>query len=455
MTKKSFNPEWLESHRVDLAPVERGDIIGLTHVMAELESLVGRLADAEGAALLGAELPKGVLFHGPAGTGKTLVARHLAGTIGPGVPMYEVSSDELSPDRFRGALRYLAEKHPRSILYADEIDQWALDRSMVAFHSPETRLLLTAALAALDGLRPTEGPMVIASSNRSPRHLDQALVRPGRIGIHVRFDLPSEDEREALFSRFLAGRPLAGAPDLRRLARLTRGATPAAIRGMIDDAAGLALAAGRRAIGELELVEAIRRDGEISPEEIGTDPVRRHSVAVHESGHVAVCVRLRGPEWVYSVAISPQGGGETHHGVEGEAAIRTDDEIRDGFVVAFAGLAAERAILGEPTLSSSGDIDRATAKAFERLGAGVEPAFPPISFGELDSNASEALKAQAGFVLARMLDEARSEAVRLVADAIPAIERFAVALEAAGELTGPDLAAAIAAAGFPGPEDER
>ena len=452
MTKKGFSGEWLERHRVDLAPVRRTDIIGLTHVMSELESLVGRLADTEGAALLGAELPKGVLFHGPAGTGKTLVARYLAGTIGPGVPMYEVSSDELSPDRLRGALRYLAATHPRSILYADEIDQWALDRS-ANYHSPETRLLLTAALAALDGLRPTEGPMVIASSNHSPRHLDQALVRSGRLGIHVRFDLPDEDEREALFAHFLDGRPLAGTPDLRRLARLTRGSTPASIRGIADDAAGLSLAAGLRAIGEAALVDAVRRDGEVGPEQLANDPVRRHRIAVHESGHVAVCVGLRGPGWVYSTAISPLGGGETHYGVEGEAAVRGDDEIRDGFVVAFGGLAAERAILGEPTLASSSDVDRATAKALERLGAGVEPSFPPISLNELDRNASEELKAQAAAVLARMLEEARAEAARLVGDAIPAIERFAAALEAAGELTGPDLAAAISRAGFPGPED--
>lgn len=453
MTKKAFSPGWLERHRVDLPPVRREDIVGLTHVMGELASLVARLADTQGAALLRAELPKGILFHGPAGTGKTLVARYLAGTLGPDVPMYEVSSDELSPPRFRGALRYLAAAHRRSILYADEIDQWAMDRH-TGYHSPETRLLLTAALAALDGLRPTVGPTVIASSNQAPRFLDPALVRPGRLGIHVRFDLPDEAEREALFGLFLAGRPLAGSPDLRRLARLTLGSTPADIRGMVDDAAGLALAAGRQAIGEPELVGAIRRDGEVGPEELAADPARRHRVAVHEAGHVAACVGLRGPAWVYAVAIAAHGGGETRYGVEGEAAVRADDEVRAGLVVAFAGLAAERAILGEPTLAARGDVEGATATALERLGAGVEPAFPPLALDVLDRTASEALKAQAGSVLARTLEEARAEAARLVGAALAAIECFAAALEEAGELTGRDLAAAIAAAGFPGPGGE-
>ncbi|MHB8400008.1 MAG: AAA family ATPase [Candidatus Limnocylindrales bacterium] len=453
MTTK-FHPAWLERHRVELPPVDRASIVGLDHVMSELGSLTGRLADVEGAALLRADLPKGVLFHGPAGVGKTLVARYLGGILGPAAPMYELSSDELSPARLRGALRHLAERERPAVLYIDEIDQWALARS-APMHSPATRLLLTAALAGLDGLRPTDGPLVIASSNQPPRALDPALVRPGRLGVHVRFDPPDEAERVTLFERFLAGRPLAGLPDLGRLARLTRGATPAAIRAYCDDAAGLTLAAGRRAIGEADLIAAIRRDGEIGPGELATDPVRRHRVAIHEAGHVAVCVALRGRAWPYAVAIKPSGGGGTRFGTEGEARVEPDDEIRDGIVVAFGGLAAERAVFGEPSLASSGDVDWATERAFARLEAGVEPACPPLSLSVLGQQAAEEAKSRANAVLALLLDDARSEAARLVEAAIGPIERFAAILEAAGELTGADLRAAIEAAGLVGPAPER
>lgn len=452
MGKDRLARTWLEGHRVSLAPLGRDAIIGLTHVMAELDSLVGRLEDHERARLLGAEPPKGVLFYGPPGVGKTLVARYLSGTLGAAVPLYEVSSDELTPDRLRGALRELATRGTRSVLYLDEIDQWALHRGDHHAHSPRTRLLLTAALAALDGLVPTTGPLVIASSNRSPAVLDPALVRSGRLGIHVHFDLPDEAERARLFAHFLVGRPIDGRPDTDRLARLTRGSSPADIRGMVDDAAGLALAAGRHAIADADLVAAVRRRGDVDPETALDDPERRRRSAVHEAGHVAACVRLRGPDWVYAVRLTAEGG-QTDYGEEGvEIGERGDADARDAFIVALAGSVAEAAVLGEPSLGSSHDIAQVTALALARLASGLEPAFPPISLDALGVHVPETLRTAALAAITPVLVSAGDVAVRIVRDAHEPIRRFAGILERAGELAGADLVAAIEAAGFPGPQ---
>ena len=114
-----FTPDWLEGHRVDVSTLRRTDIVGIGHVLAEIDSLVARLRDPARAAAMGVEPPRGILLWGEPGLGKTLVARYVAASLGSGeVPFYEVSADELSPDRIRGAMRYLAERHPRSSLDA-------------------------------------------------------------------------------------------------------------------------------------------------------------------------------------------------------------------------------------------------------------------------------------------------------------------------------------------------
>lgn len=448
----TFDPAWLEAHRVTLPPVPRTAIVGLTHVMSEIGSLVARLHDVEGAARLGALPPRGLLFWGPAGTGKTLVGRYVAGILGDNVPMYEVSSDELTPDRLRGMLRHLAAVHPTSVVFWDEIDQWAMHRDLPAYASAGTRLVLTAALAALDGLVPAAGPIVIAASNRGPAQLDPALIRPGRLGVHVRFDLPDEDDREELLRRALAVRPIADGIDLPRLARLSRRLTPAAIAALVDDAAGLTLARGGDRITADDLVAAIRRGGEIVPEEEHEDADRRRRPAVHEAGHVAVAVALRGPAYVYAVRIGARGG-RTEGGSDrpGRGNL-PDDELRDAIAISMGGIAAERLILGEPSLGSAEDVEHATGLALGRLTAGIDPGFPPVSLDALHPHIGDGLR---DLVAERVTDRlvlASEIAATAVRDAQGAIVRFAEILDASGELVGEELAAAIDAAGLRGPE---
>lgn len=441
-----FRPGWLEGHRVDISSLRRADVVGIGHVLNEVDALIARLRDEERAAAMGVEFPRGVLFHGEPGTGKTLVARYLATALGSDVPFYEVSADELSPDRIRGALRYLAGQHPRSVLYLDEIDTIGMVRDYPG-HDPETRLMLTALLAALDGLVSTAGPIVIASSNRAPRHLDPALVRPGRLGYKVRFDTPDEDERVALFALFTRAIPTAEDLDWRHAARLTRGKTPADLRQLVEDGAGLALADGRDRLTEADVLDAVRRDGRIEPED-AQDPATRYRFAAHEAGHVAACVALRGPAWVYAVRLGTTEG-ETSYGDERLPAwLRPDDETRDSLVVAYAGIAAEVAVLGAATEGGHSDVSDATTKALARITAGLTDDPAPLDLEPLGTNVSEAIKAAVGVALTDQLRAARERAIAIVGQNVEPIRGFAAALDAAGELTGEALRRAIEDAGF-------
>lgn len=437
----AFRPEWLEQHRVHLPPMARSEVIGIGHVMSELDSVLARLHQPDLARSLGLELPRGILLWGEPGLGKSLVARYLATHLGEGVPFFEVASDELTPDRLRKGIRWLAEQFERSVLFLDEIDQFGLHRDAEA-HSPETRLLLTAALASLDGVVSTPGPIVLASSNRSPRALDPALVRAGRLGFHIRFDHPDESERVQLLTHFIAGRPTEGIIDLDRAARLTRGRTPADIRAMTDDGFGLALAAGRRALAGSDLVAAIRRAGDVIPEDDVDDPDMRRRLAYHEAGHVSVACALprRGPAWVYSVTVGAAAG-TTKCGPEGRP-LRAipDDELLDHLVVAFGGIAAERILLdGGPCLGGEEDVQNATKIAMARLDGGLDPSVPPVAVDEMGLRTSEALRREQGRAVGRLLDEARERASRIVAANVAGIEAFAAVLESARELVGDAL----------------
>ena len=446
-----FTASWLESHRVDVSTLRRSDIVGIGHALAEVDALVARLRDPARAAAMGAEPIRGILLWGEPGNGKTLLARHAAASLSSGldgsgrVPFYEVSADELSPDRIRGAMRYLAKAHPRSVLYIDECDTFGMHRDYEG-HDSDTRLLLTATLAALDGLTATSGPVVIASSNRSPGFLDRALVRSGRLGFKIRFDAPDEDERVELFALFTRAIPCEPGINWRHAARLTRSKSPADLKQLIDDAAGMALAADRDAVAERDVLDAIRRDGQIEPGN-SMGPETLHRVAIHELGHVAVCVALR-PGWVYSVRTGPWDGATAF----GDEAIprehKPDDETRDAMVVSFGGIAAEIAVLGEGTLGGRSDVSLATEAAIGRITAGMTDGPTPLDFDWLEKNVAESLKQARAVELVAQVQTARTLATAIVAANLEPIQRFAASLEAAGELTGEALDNAIAQADF-------
>jgi ATP-dependent Zn proteases len=442
---------WLEAHRVDVSRLATEDVIGIGHVTIEVRALVARLRDPIRSERMGVEIPRGILFYGEPGLGKTLVARSVARMLGDAVPFYEVSADELTPARIRGALAYLSRAHPRSILYIDEIDTFGMRRDYEG-HEADTRLLLTATLAALDGLVPKAGPLLIASSNRSPARLDPALVRAGRIGFKVRFDEPDEAEREQLLRLF--ARAIPQAPDIawHDLAGLTRGSTPADLRQIVGDAAGLAVADDRELLTFPDLASAIRRAGEIGPE---SDSLSRDwwRSAVHEAGHVAVAVVLRGAAWVHAVRLTDTGGA-TSIGDEDRAEIdEPDDEILDLIATKFGGIAAEAALLGFAGLGGQGDVSSATSLAHRRYDAGLTRDPAPVDSHSFGDVAPESVLEAAAQAVREAIEPARRRAIAIVASNIEAISRLAQVIEREGELVGSLLQSSIAEAMFVTPAE--
>jgi cell division protease FtsH len=441
-----FRPAWLEGHRVHVAALRRADVVGIGHVLSEIDALIARLRDPVRAAAMGVEPPRGILLWGEPGLGKTLVARYLAASLGADVPFYEVSADELTPDRIRGALHYLAQNHERSILYLDEIDTIGMNRDYGG-HDPDTRLRLTALLAGLDGIISTAGPVVVASSNRSPSFLDPALVRSGRLGFKVRFDAPDEDERIELFALFTRSIPTDPGIDWRHPARLTRGRTPADLRQLVDDAAGMALAAGRDLVEAEDVLTAIRRGGSIEPED-SLDPGTRTRIAIHEAGHTAVAIATRGASYVSSVRLAATFGATATGDEAIDVLHQPDDEIRDQLAISFGGIAAEIAILGQGSLGGRSDVSQTTLTALGRIAAGLADDRAPLDLDHLGRNVADSLKEALAAAIADPIAEARARAFAIVALNHEPIRTFAAALEAAGELTGDELRSAIDDAGF-------
>jgi cell division protease FtsH len=440
---------WLEAHRVDVSGLHAEDIVGIGHVVTEVAALVARLRDPERSERMAVEIPRGILFHGDPGLGKTLVARSVARTLGDAVPFYEVSADELTPGRIRGALAYLAAAHPRSVIYIDEIDTFGMRRDYSG-HDPDTKLLLTATLAALDGLIPRGGPLLIASSNRPPHLLDPALVRAGRLGFKVRFGEPDEAEREQLLRLFARAIPQEAEIAWSDLAGLTRGSTPADLRQVVADAAGLAVADDRDVMTGVDLAAAVRRAGEIGPEsESATRDWRRS--AIHEAGHVAVATVLRGAEWVRAVRLTDKGGA-TLIGDENRLEIdQPDDEILDIIATKFGGVAAEETLLGSAGLGGVGDVNSATTMALKRYDAGLSDDPAPMDSEPFGDLAPESVAEAAAAAVRGAIEPGRRQAIAIVEANIEPIARVAEVIEREGELAGSLLRQSIEAAGFVAP----
>ena len=446
MSYGAFSPDWLNEHRVDLARARAQEVVGIGHVRREVASLVGRLRHPEVVRAAGGALPRGILFHGAPGTGKTLTARNLALQLGSDIPFFELSSDEVSPERARETLRYLAEAYDRSVLYIDEIDGFAMHRDAPQ-QTAVTRAVLVAFLAALDGLIESEGPIVIASSNRRPFELDPALVRPGRIGFAVAFDVPDEDERVQLFQVFSSNRQLEEPVDWRHLAQVARGQSPAGLRQVLDDALGLALAEDRAALRQADILEALRRSGQVLPD-VTLDPDEVRVICVHEAGHVAAAVALEGPQFVYSVDVTVRGGLTQLGADEERHIVMPDAMLRARIVTAYAGMAAEELIFGAQSRPSDNDWSRATQTLLGRIEDGLDVHFPPIAPSEFGDELAESLKNRLADLVVRHAGQAMALAKDVVERNEAAIRAFAERLERERPLTGPALQAAIAEAGF-------
>ena len=352
------------------------------HVAGNLEAkesirdIVDYLRQPEKFARYGARMPRGILFHGKPGTGKTLMARAMAGEAG--VPFYAVSgSDFVQMYVGVGAARVRelfkkAREAGRGVIFIDEIDALGKKRSDGINGNDEREQTLNALLTEMQGFSDTHGIVVVAATNR-PDTLDEALMRPGRFDRRVEIGLPDLNARKQIIELHIKGKPLSPEIDLDKLATDTVFFSGAMLEGLLNDAA----------------INAARRSSEnIEPQDIttayytalaGSEKKDRSNIrekeraitAWHESGHAITALVTNPENRVAKVTIIPSTGGAGGFcvSIPPERMYYTKQDLRQQIMISLAGRAAEEIHFGADnvTTGASNDIEKATTTALQYI----------------------------------------------------------------------------------------
>ena len=343
------------------------DVAGADEEKEELQEMVDFLRNPKTYIDMGARIPKGVLLVGPPGTGKTLLAKAVAGEAG--VPFFSISGSDFV-EMFVGVgasrVRDLFDQAKRSapaIVFIDEIDAVGRHRGAgLGGGHDEREQTLNQLLVEMDGFAVNEGVIVMAATNRRDI-LDPALLRPGRFDRTITVNYPDLDGRVAIMKVHTKGKPLAADVDLRVLAKRTPFATGADLENMMNEAAILAARARKKEIDQQLMLDAIARI-QMGPEKRShkvTDNDRR-MVAIHEGGHAIVSHVLPEADDVHLVTIVPRGrtGGHTLALPNSEDEFTMQNQLMQEVATAMGGHAAEKIVLGEYSVGSTSDLQRAT-----------------------------------------------------------------------------------------------
>jgi len=443
------------------------DVAGIDEAKEELEEIIEFLRDPKRFTKLGGRIPKGVLLVGAPGTGKTLLARAIAGEAG--VPFFSISGSDfvemfvgVGASRVRD-LFVQGKKHAPCIIFIDEIDAVGRHRGAgLGGGHDEREQTLNQLLVEMDGFESNEGVILISATNR-PDVLDPALLRPGRVDRQVVVPVPDIRGREQIVKVHVKKTILGDDVDMAALARGTPGFTGADLENMVNEAALMAARRGKERVemSDFEdakdkvMMGAERKSMIISDEE-------KRMTAYHESGHTLVAKLLPGADPIHKVTIIPRGRalGLTQQLPIDEKHTYAKDYLLNNISILMGGRAAEEIVLGIQTTGAGNDIERASDLARRMVcDYGMSENLGPLTFGKKEEQIflgreiaqhrdySELTAQKIDDEVRGIVSRAYNRTCQLIKDNLEALHGMAKALLEKETLDGKAIDDIIAAAG--------
>ena len=346
------------------------DVAGEDEAKENLSEIVDYLHNPDKYKKIGASMPKGILLVGPPGTGKTMLAKAVAGEAN--VPFFSMSGSEfvemfvgMGASKVRDLFRQAKEKAP-CIVFIDEIDAIGQKRDGRAGGNDEREQTLNQLLTEMDGFEENTGVIILAATNR-PESLDPALTRPGRFDRRVPVELPDLKGREEILKVHAKKIHLEEGVDFSQIARMASGASGAELANIVNEAALRAVRAGREYVTQADLEESIEVviAGYQKKNAILTDQEKK-IVAYHEIGHALVAARQKNSAPVQKITIVPRTSGALGYTMqveEGNHYLMSQEELENKIATLTGGRAAEELVFHSASTGASNDIEQATKLA--------------------------------------------------------------------------------------------
>jgi cell division protease FtsH len=364
------------AHRADdsTATATFADVAGIDEAKDELAEIVDFLRDPQKYRSLGARIPRGVLLSGAPGTGKTLLARAVAGEAG--APFFSASAAEfielivgVGASRVRDLFEQ-AKKAAPAIIFIDELDAIGRSRSigMQGGGQEEREQTLNQILTEMDGFAPTDGVIVLAATNR-PEILDRALLRPGRFDRRIVVQAPDSVGRREILEVHTRSIPLAADVDLGALAATTPGMVGAELANLVNEAALIAARHGHERVSKADLADALERVVLGAERKLVMSGLDRERTAYHEAGHAIVGMLTPGADPVRKVSIIPRGMalGVTLSAPESDRFAYDREYLMARIKILLGGRVAEQLVYGTVTTGAESDLRQLTAVAHKMV----------------------------------------------------------------------------------------